>query len=78
MTFIRIRDRLKDTKAQTECEILASKRCFLGGLVPVIGRANRGRANDFSAATLDSATPAGTLGSGEIWPKSREIFALHT
>ena len=46
----------------------------VGVLVPVIGRANRGRANDLSAATLVSATPAGTLGSGEIWPKSREFL----
>ena len=50
----------------------------VGVLVPVIGRANRGRANDLSAATLVSATPAGTLGSGENLAKKQRIFALHT
>ena len=59
--------------------MLAAKRCFLGFPfgVTVIGRANRGRANDFSAATLVTATPAGTLSfRGSLAKKQRILLYI--
>ena len=88
LTFIYIKDRLKERKAQTEpLKFLQQRDASWGrGLVPVIGRANRGSSHQLHAekpmtwAPLPSLPPLppGHLVAGEVWPKKQRIFALHT